>query len=149
MHLTTFSDYAMRTLVYIGLKHGELVTISTIAKAYEVSENHLMKVVNFLGQRGYIETIRGKGGGLRLARSPETINLGELVLATEGDAGLLACVNGQSGCCIQPACKLTAILREAHEAMFLVLNRYTLADLLYPEAPLAQILFFPRVAASR
>ncbi|MDZ4140674.1 MAG: Rrf2 family transcriptional regulator [Methylotenera sp.] len=145
MQLTTFSDYCMRTLIYLGLKNNEMTTISSIASAYAISENHLMKIVHFLGQRGYIETTRGKGGGIRLARAANTINIGELLLATEGDAGLLECVNGQSSCCIQSACKLTDILREAQTALYGVLSQYTLADLLRQEAPLTKILFYPNV----
>lgn len=149
MRLTTFSDYAMRTLVYLGLQHGQLATIANIAQAYGISENHLMKVVHLLGQRGYVETLRGKGGGLRLARAPERINIGELLRVTEGNTGLLECLDGESACCIQPACKLMGILREAQAAMFAVLDRHTLADLLQSEGPLARILMFPRSAATR
>lgn len=149
MHLTTFSDYTMRVLIYLGLRRDGLVTISDIAKAYDISENHLMKVVNQLAQRGYIETVRGKGGGMRLARDPLDINLGELVRMTEGDASLLACMDGQGSCCIQSACTLIGILREAQTALFDVLGKYTLADLLLKEQPLSQILLYPRDTARR
>jgi Rrf2 family nitric oxide-sensitive transcriptional repressor len=147
MRLTTFSDYTIRTLVYLGLKHGQLATISEIAEAYEISGNHLMKVVHQLGQQGYVETVRGKGGGLRLVRDPASINIGQLVRMTEGSASLLDCLDGPSSCNIQPACQLIAILREAQDAMFKVLDSYTLADILQPEAPLAKILIQPRAAA--
>ena len=148
MRLTTFSDYCMRTLIYLGLNQSERVTISDVAGAYAISENHLMKVVNFLGQQGYVETIRGKGGGMRLARSPQDINIGALLFATEGHEGLLECVEGPSSCCIQPACKLIGILVKAQAAMFAVFDKYTLADLLYEEERLEQILLFPRAASS-
>src|SRR5690606_14690408 len=114
MHLTTYSDYSMRVLVYLSLKRETLVTIADIAKAYNISENHLMKVVHHLALEGYIETVRGKGGGMRLAREPENINIGELVRKTEGDNGLLACTYEVSNCCIQSSCDLIGILREAH-----------------------------------
>lgn len=140
MHLTTFSDYTMRVLVYLGLRHGQMVTISEIAQAYDISENHLMKVVHQLAQRNYVETIRGKGGGLRLVRTPRSLNIGELIRATEGDTGLLNCLDMESNCCIQPACRLIGILREAQNALFAVLDKYTLADLLQQEAPLTRIL---------
>lgn len=141
MQLSTFSDYTMRVLMYLGLQHGQLVTISEIARAYDISENHLMKVVHNLAQRGYVETVRGKGGGLRLAGDAANINLGELVRATEGHAGLLECMDKKSTCCIQPACKLIGILREAQDALFAVLDKYTLADLMKQrEEPLAKIL---------
>lgn len=146
MRLTTFSDYTMRTLIYLGLKHGQLVTISEIAAAYDISENHLMKVVHQLGQHGYVETVRGKGGGLRLVRDPSSINIGQLVRLTEGNAGFLDCLDGPSNCCIQPACKLVAILQEAQDAMFGVLDNYTLTDLLQPQAPLTQILMPSKTA---
>ena len=149
MHLTTFSDYTMRVLIYLSLQRGGLVTISDIAKAYHISENHLMKVVHQLAQRGYIETVRGKGGGMRLAREPETINLGDLVRMTEGDTGLLECLDGESSCCIQPACNLIGILREAQTALFTVLEKYTLADLIKRERPLTTILMHPRVAVAK
>lgn len=146
MHLTTFSDYTMRVLIYLGLQRDGLVTISDIAKAYGISENHLMKVVHQLAQRGYIETVRGKGGGMRLAREPGEINLGQLIRITEGDNGLLECLEGQGSCCIQNACNLIGILREAQTALFTVLEKYTLADLLQREQPLARILMHPRAA---
>lgn len=148
MRLTTFSDYTMRTLVYLGLKEGELATIVEVADAYGISKNHLMKVVHYLGQQGYVETVRGKGGGIRLVRTPSDINLGALLNATEGTS-LLDCQDMPEQCRIQPACKLISILQEAQDAMFEVLGSYTLADLLQPQATLSQILMPPRsVSAS-
>lgn len=139
MRLTTFSDYSIRVMMYLGTKHGELVKISDIANAYTISENHLTKVVHHLAQRGYIETVRGKGGGLRLVREPKTINIGELIISTEGDTGFLPCLDSDGECCIQSACRLMGILREAQAALYSVLNKYTLADLLIPEKALAHI----------
>jgi len=148
MHLTTFSDYSMRVMMYLGLQHGQLVTISDIAQAYKISENHLTKVVHHLAQRGYVETLRGKGGGLRLARDPNTVNIGEMIRDSEGGTGLLPCLDTEGTCCIQPSCKLMGMLREAQSALFKVLDKYTLADLLYQEGPLARILMHPRPVAS-
>ncbi|GBG12613.1 Rrf2 family transcriptional regulator, nitric oxide-sensitive transcriptional repressor [Novimethylophilus kurashikiensis] len=148
MQLSTFSDYSMRVMIYLGLKHGELATISEIARAYKISENHLMKVVHHLALRGYVGTQRGKGGGLRLAGEPNTVNLGELLRATEGDAGLLRCMDAPEHCCIQSDCRLMGILEEAQEALFSVLGKYTLADLLRREEPLARILM-PQVVAAQ
>lgn len=144
MHLTTYSDYSMRVLVYLSLKRETLVTIADIAKAYNISENHLMKVVHHLALEGYIETVRGKGGGMRLAREPENINIGELVRKTEGDNGLLACTYEVSNCCIQSSCDLIGILREAHSALYAVLDKYTLADLIKNQPQLSLILLHPR-----
>jgi Rrf2 family nitric oxide-sensitive transcriptional repressor len=146
MQLTTFSDYTMRVMMFLGLKHGQLTTISEIAQSYAISENHLTKVVHHLAQSGYIETLRGKGGGLRLVLDPKTINLGVMLRASEGNAGLLPCLTKEGDCCIQGSCKLAGILREAQSALFAVLDKYTLDDLLIQEASLARILLHPRPA---
>ncbi len=140
MHLTTFSDYSMRVLMYLAQQQEQLVTIGSIARRYNISENHLTKVVHFLGQQGYIETVRGKGGGLRLNKQPGEINLGRVLRLTEGDEGLLPCVNGEGDCCIMPVCRLIGILRESQQALYQVFDKYTLADLMVDRAPLRQIL---------
>lgn len=130
MRLSTFSDYNLRVLMYLGVHPGRLATIAEIAEAHGISENHLMKVVHQLGRNGYIETVRGKGGGMRLARSPKEIVLGEVIRQTEGDCAMAECFAANSACRIQPACRLKSILGETLGAMFLVLDDYTLADLL-------------------
>lgn len=140
MRLTTFSDYSIRVIMYLGIQHGELVKISDIANAYDISENHLTKVVHQLAQKKYIETVRGKGGGLRLVRDPKTINIGEMIRDSEGDAGFLPCLVSEGACCIQSTCKLMGILREAQVALYAVLDKYTLADLLTPQERLVRIL---------
>lgn len=140
MRLTTFSDYSIRVIMYLGIQHGELVKISDIANAYDISENHLTKVVHQLAQKKYIETVRGKGGGLRLVRDPKTINIGEMIRDSEGDAGFLPCLVSEGECCIQSTCKLMGILREAQVALYAVLDKYTLADLLTPQERLVRIL---------
>jgi Rrf2 family nitric oxide-sensitive transcriptional repressor len=140
MRLTTFTDYTLRVLIYLGLRRDRLVTIADIAQAYGISENHLMKVVHGLAQRGDIETVRGKGGGMRLARLPQAINIGTTIRATEGDSGLLGCIDGNSDCCIQGTCALVGILREAQNALYAVLDRYTLADLLQEDNGLRELL---------
>ena len=144
MRLTTFSDYSMRVMMYLGLQRNQLSTIAEIAKAYSISENHLTKVVHQLALRVYVETVRGKGGGLRLAREPQAINIGEMIKDSEGDLSFLPCMDTKSDCCIQPACKLIGILKEAQDALFAVLNKYTLADLLIQESSLIEILFYPK-----
>ncbi|OIQ78356.1 HTH-type transcriptional repressor NsrR [mine drainage metagenome] len=144
MHLTTFSDYSLRVMMYLGIQHGQLVTISDIAKAYKISENHLTKVVHHLSQHGYVDTVRGKGGGLRLVRDPGTVNIGEMIRITEGDTGLLPCLDTDGKCCIQPSCRLIGILRMAQDALFSVLNQYTLTDLLHNDEQLTHILMHPR-----
>ena len=148
MQLTTFTDYTMRVMMYLAIQHGKLATISDIAQAYKISENHLMKVVHHLAQRGYIETVRGKGGGLRLVLDPAAVNIGEMIRVSEGETGLLPCLGPNGTCCIQSSCKLTGILREAQLAFYSVLDKHTLADLLVQEASLARILMHPMTVKS-
>ncbi|MBI5041321.1 MAG: Rrf2 family transcriptional regulator [Gammaproteobacteria bacterium] len=141
MRLTTFTDYSLRVLIYLGLRDNALATIGDIANAYGISKNHLMKVVQFLGQQGYIETQRGKSGGLRLARVPEQINLGGLVRDTEAQTVLLECFAPEpSECRIEPVCALRGILTRSLQAFYAVLDEYTLADVLHNRTQLTQIL---------
>lgn len=130
MRLSTFSDYSLRVLMYLGVQPDRLATIAEIAAAHEISENHLMKVVHQLGRSGYLETVRGKGGGMRLARALKDIVLGEVIRQTEGDIAMVECFADNPSCRILSACRLRGILGEALSAMFLVLDGYTLADLL-------------------
>ena len=130
MRLTTFSDYTLRVLMFLALNRDLLATIPEIAAAYDISENHLMKVVHQLARAGIIESVRGKGGGIRLAHKPEDIQLGQVVRASEGSAPIVECLTGDAGACrIAPACRLAAILVSAFEALFAKLDEYTLADL--------------------
>jgi Rrf2 family nitric oxide-sensitive transcriptional repressor len=130
MRLSSFSDYSLRVLMYLGVHSERLTTIAEIAGAYGISENHLMKVVHQLGRMNYIETVRGKGGGMRLAKLPAEIRLGEVIRQTEVDWALVECFATGAQCQIQAACRLPSILDEALAAMFSVLDRHTLADLL-------------------
>jgi Rrf2 family nitric oxide-sensitive transcriptional repressor len=141
MRLTTFSDYSFRVLVYLGSAPDRLATIADIAQAYDISPNHLMKVVHFLAQEGYIETVRGKGGGMRLAKPPRSINVGRVLRSTEEGFDLVECLEkGRTVCRIAPACVLKGVIAEARNAFLAVLDRYTLADLVVPSRPLAQLL---------
>jgi Rrf2 family nitric oxide-sensitive transcriptional repressor len=141
MRLTTFSDYTLRVLIYLGVHDGEIATVGQIAEAYGISANHLMKVVHYLAQGGYIETARGKGGGMRLGLAPDKINLGELVRGTEDNRKLVECLDrDHSDCRIESACVLRGVLGKALEAFFHSLDAYTLADLIAPKPRLANIL---------
>jgi Rrf2 family nitric oxide-sensitive transcriptional repressor len=135
MRLTLHTDYALRTLIYLGLRRDRRVSIRQIAEAHRISENHLVKVVHNLGRGGFIETTRGKGGGLRLARPPEEIRVGDVVRFTEEDMALVACFQAPGeggGCALIHACRLQSALGEAFSAFMAVLDRLTLADLLLP-----------------
>jgi Rrf2 family nitric oxide-sensitive transcriptional repressor len=129
MRLTTYSDYCLRLLMYAATRPGR-VTIQGAADAYGISKNHLMKVAFDLGRLGYLDTVRGRGGGVRLARPPEEIRLGELLRRTEEDFRIVECFNaGTNRCVISHACRLKGILGEATAAWLAVMDRYSLADL--------------------
>jgi len=142
MRLTTFTDYTLRVLIYLGAyqREGRLATIGDIATAYGISENHLTKIVYHLAKQGYVETTRGKGGGMRLARAPESINIGDVVRGAEEDLAVVECFQrGNCECPILPACVLRGLLERAMSAFFEVLAGQTLADLLKPQAQLVRI----------
>ena len=130
MRLTVYTDFALRVLIYVAVHPEPKPTIAEIAASYGVSRNHLMKVVYELGVAGYLETVRGKNGGLRLARTAQAIGLGELVRRTEPDMDLVECFSTISNACaITPTCKLRGVLYQAKAAFLQVLDAYTLADL--------------------
>ena len=130
MRLTVYTDFSLRVLMYIALRPERRATIAEIASTYGISRNHLQKVVYELGVAGYITTIRGKNGGLCLARAPQDIVLGEVVRRTEPDMALLPCFDPvNSPCALTPACRLRRALYEARSAFQRVLDEYTLADL--------------------
>lgn len=141
MRLTVYTDYALRLLMYLAVHPEPKPTIGEIARSYGVSRNHLMKVAYELGVAGYIETARGKGGGLRLARPPELIGLGAVVRQTEPDLALAPCFDPVNApCTITPACKLRGALHQAMGAFLGVLDGYTLADLVGNRAALDRLL---------
>ena len=142
MRLTLYTDYSLRTLLYLGIKDPEkLTTIQEIADAYHISKNHLMKVTYDLSQHGYIETIRGRGGGIRLAIDPKDISIGQVVRQTEEDFHLVECFSSENNLCrISPACQLKNALSEALKAYLNVLDQYTLADFLTSKDELFNLL---------
>lgn len=142
MRFNQSTDYALRVLMYLGLKGGELATISEIAQTYGISRNHLMKVIHRLGRAEFVRTQRGKGGGLRLARPPAEISVGDVVRRMEERWDLVDCLGpaGSRSCCIQPACRLRGVLQDSLNAMLGVLDAYTLADLLHDPRSLTVLL---------
>ena len=141
MRLTVYTDFSLRVLIYLALNGDELGTIAEIAKAYRISKNHLMKVAHQLGRAGYIETVRGKGGGLRLARRPEEIMIGEVVRRTECGSSLVPCFSpSDADCAIYPRCVLRGALAKAQNAFLAALDEYSLADFARPRAPLRKLL---------
>jgi Rrf2 family nitric oxide-sensitive transcriptional repressor len=130
MRLTTLSDYAFRVLMYAGAAGDRLITIEETAEAYNISRAHLMKVVNILTKTGYLRGVRGRSGGITLARRPEDINLGAVLRATEPDFALVECFATGNQCIITGSCGLPNILNEALNAFIATLDRHTLADLM-------------------
>ncbi|TVT45366.1 MAG: Rrf2 family transcriptional regulator [Denitromonas halophila] len=132
MRLTAYTDYTLRVLMYLSLRYesGELATIEDIATAYDISRNHLMKIVHQMAGAGLLDTVRGRNGGVRLARDPSTISVGMVVRLAESDFVLVECFEpGKEHCCvISPACNLTRGLRRALDAFMLELDRMTLHD---------------------
>ncbi|HLU22001.1 RrF2 family transcriptional regulator [Lederbergia graminis] len=131
MRLTNYTDYALRILIYLSSKGPDkLSNISEIAEAYNISKNHLMKVTHELGKMGVIVTVRGRGGGIKLALAPEEINIGAIVRQTEDDFKLVPCFEqGSTECVISPVCGLKHVLHRALSAYLQVLDEYTLADI--------------------
>ena len=148
MRLTTFTDYSLRALMFVATAPEGRATIAQVARAFGISENHLVKVVHLLGREGYLFNTRGRGGGLRLARPASQINLGEVVRLTEGGDYPAECFQQDGGsCAIAGVCKLSGALARAVEAFYAVLDGYTLQDLVANRSSVVAILHpFPRAA---
>ena len=141
MRLTLQTDLALRLLMHLGVSEDRLITISDFSKIHDVSKNHMMKVSHQMVQMGFVESVRGRAGGLRLAKSSADINLGDVVRQMESNTAIVACFPGGSGACrISPSCRLKGVLAEALEGFFAVLDRYTLADLTQDRAQLTSLL---------
>jgi Rrf2 family nitric oxide-sensitive transcriptional repressor len=139
MRLTTLTDFSLRMLIHLAVKPDGRATIAEVAAAYAVSESHLMKVAHLLGQGGYVATLRGRGGGLSLARPAADIRVGDVVRHMEPDMALVPCF-GDGHCAIQPGCRLKQRLHAARDAFLAVLDATTLADIAEPRGELRALL---------
>ncbi|WP_067517516.1 Rrf2 family transcriptional regulator [Endozoicomonas ascidiicola] len=139
MRLTRYTDYALRTLIQAALMpEGQRLSVAEITATYDISRSHVMKIVQRLGQLGYLLNIRGKGGGIELGMAPEKINIGQVVRHMESNLQVIDC--STPFCRLQPACRLQGVLGEAMNAFLGVLDKYTLADLLENRDELIQLL---------
>jgi len=136
MRLTRYTDYSLRVLIHLALHDDRLCSIGEISHTYEISHNHLMKVVNALARDGFVETVRGRSGGMQMARPANQISVGEVVRRTEEGFELAEC----SGCLLSPACGLTGVFVEGMNAMLAVFDSYTIADLLNDKATLLRLM---------
>jgi Rrf2 family nitric oxide-sensitive transcriptional repressor len=136
MRLTRYTEYSLRVLLYLGLNRDRLCSVAEIAESYRISRSHLTKVVHALGKHGFIETHRGRNGGLRLAHLPGAISLGQVVRHTEGGLQSPDC----AACRLVSACRLTGVLGRAMQAFMQVFDDYTVADLITPGDTLRALL---------
>jgi Rrf2 family transcriptional regulator, nitric oxide-sensitive transcriptional repressor len=141
MRLTLHTDFALRVLIQVALNDGKLTTIKDIAETFDISKTHLMKVVNDLSQKGYLDTVRGRNGGIRLMREARDINIGQVVRDTEQQLDVIGCMRHKDYCPIARVCVLRGALRDATEAFLAVLDGHTLADLIKPRRVLSSLLF--------
>ena len=149
MRLTTLTDYALRLLMYLAQRPERLCTIAEVASSYQVSEAHMMKVTHQLGLAGWIETVRGKGGGMRLAHAPKDIGLGAVVRSVEPDFFMVECFSTANSCILSGDCKLTAVVEGALQSFMNYLDAKSLADILPDDATAAQVIRFTQPAPER
>lgn len=135
MHITRYTDYSLRVLIYLAVNKDKLSTINEIAESYDISKNHLMKIVQQLNVQGYVLATRGRNGGIKLNLKPCDINIGSLVREVEDKKKLVECFDDNNRCVITPSCQLKSIFAEAQEGFFKVLDEYTLDDLLGENNP--------------
>ena len=144
MKLTRFTDYSLRVLIYLGLHNNDRVTIREISDAYEISRNHLMKVVSNLSRLCYVAAQRGPGGGISLARPAQEINLADVIADMEEDLNMVECFCPNGRCAISAVCRLRGMLENALQAYMKSLKDHTLEDILYPTTKLKAILDIER-----
>ena len=129
MNITRFTDYSLRVLIYLAVNENKQCTINDIAVGYDISKNHLMKVVQELSQKDYVLATRGKNGGIQLNTSPDKINIGHLIRSMEDDTKMAECFGSNNQCVITPNCQMKQVFQEALNSFYTTLENYTLADL--------------------
>lgn len=150
MKLTSFTDYSLRVLMFLAIDPQRRATIAEIAVSFGISENHLTKVVHFLGKVGWLANVRGKGGGLQLAMAPDAIVIGRVVRETEGAAVPAECfAEGGGHCLLGPVCRLSDVLSNAVDAFYAELDRHSLADIVHNRQALSRLLFVASRAKPR
>lgn len=148
MRLTLHTDYAYRVLIHVAVSRQGPCPVREIAEAYDISAHHLTKIVATLARAGFVTALRGRGGGVRLARPPESINLGAVARVMEDDFDIVVCfAQGACLCRITSACRLAGIMNEALTAFLAVLDRYTLAHIVANEDALRDLLSLPEGTA--
>ena len=141
MQLSKFTDYALRTLMHLAIAEKHMLTTRQIAEIHDAKYNHLAKVTQWLVREGYVASVRGRSGGLRLAKQPRDINIGYVVRDLESQTELVECLRPDGGSCVlAPSCGLTSALRVAQDAFYTSLNTMMLADLTKNNAPMARLL---------
>lgn len=131
MRLTSFTDYSVRVLIYAAKKDGELTSIREVSEAYEISSNHLMKVVHLLGKGGYLHTVRGKNGGFKLGKEPKDINIGAVIRYTEDDLNIVENLSSnENDYALEEEGRFADVIGEALQAFLMTLDNYTLEDIL-------------------
>jgi len=141
MNITTFSDYTLRVLIYLATHEGEKSTADEIASAYDISFHHVAKAAQWLAREGYVNSERGRAGGMTLQQDINTINIGRVVKATEAGTALVDCMRTNGGtCCIRPSCGLKLALAEAQAAFYKALESFTLADIVTEKTALKMLL---------
>jgi len=144
MQLTRFSDYSLRVLMFLAHRHGALTTIKDVSDAHRISESHLMKVVHSLAKRGYVKTVRGKGGGIRLARAPADITVGKVVRDVEPLTPVECFEPGYDGSCrLYPNCRLRGVLDSAQSEFLATLDAHSIGDVMGPRRMAVQPVRLP------
>ncbi|MEM9274939.1 MAG: Rrf2 family transcriptional regulator [Cyanobacteria bacterium P01_F01_bin.143] len=150
MRLSLQSDFALRLLMQLAINPERLCTISEMAETFQISKNHLVKVAHLLVREGFVESVRGRSGGLRMSRSPSMVTVAEVLRVTENELAVLECLqeSAEKSCPIDACCKLKIALAEATEAFLEVLDDYTIEDTVKGNRKLKSILALPKVLAS-